>query len=90
MTKILIGTTQLDRKAKNRIYRYFLEESKDKLKVCSVEDFIDIFSHSERIQIDLNDLALLNNRAFYKLAEGNYTEAQERLIDVWGRQWVDC
>lgn len=56
----------------NKIYRYFLEESKDKIKIRSGKDFINIFAHSERIQIDINDLAYLNDKAFEKLKSGNY------------------
>jgi transcription initiation factor TFIIIB Brf1 subunit/transcription initiation factor TFIIB len=43
---MLSGITQLDRKVINKIYQYFLDESKNKLKVTSAEDFIDIFAHS--------------------------------------------
>jgi hypothetical protein len=68
ITNLLAGTKQLDRRTINKLYRYFLEESKDKVKVCSADNFIDIFAHSERIQIDLNDLAYLNGRAFLKIS----------------------
>lgn len=38
-------------------------------------DFIEVFAHSERIQIDINDLALLNNHAFKRIGEGDYSTA---------------
>jgi hypothetical protein len=41
----------------NQMYRYFLEASKNKFKIQKGEDFEIIFSHSERIIIDLRDLA---------------------------------
>ena len=33
---------------------------------------------------------MLNDRAFKKLGEKDYSSSEEKLIDVWGREWVDC
>ncbi len=73
----------------NEIYRYFLEQSKEKVKITSGAQFIDVFSHSERIQIDINDLMFLKNRVSRQLDSEDFSRANEVLLNVWGRKWVD-
>lgn len=82
--------TTIDRKTINIIYRFFLEQSKEKVKVKSGKDFISIFSCSERVQIDINDLSYIRNNLFTQFGEDNYSRADGLFMNVWGREWVDC
>lgn len=54
-------------KLNNLLYKFFLLNCQDKLSIKEGNDFIRIFSKSERIISDINDLSYLAGNIFEKL-----------------------
>lgn len=66
--------------------------SHKKLQVRGGQDFTRIFSKSERIITDINDYSYLAGGLFEKLKDGtlDHDSANQKLINVWVREWDDC
>ena len=73
MTKHLKAFTSVEKtedEVKNEIYKYFLSNSRHKALIKNADDFVKVFSKSERIITDIQRFSLVNGKVFEKLSKG--------------------
>ena len=73
----------------NSIYKFLMENSRERSRIANGKDFIKLFSKSERIVIDLENLSTAGGHLFRKFREEDWSASESHLIEVCFREWKD-